>query len=137
MGNSMPLISRVQKNKQALPGPLRLSPEGSLASWWDMLLLSTGRYSAPLQAWGQHVPMRPDVQLSPSVSTTAAYLSVTHPYQHAVPGPIRPDSEPLHRRRRGRPCAVHVHRGVQRVVAHRVARARVHLAVEHGGARVR
>ncbi|KAJ7206913.1 hypothetical protein GGX14DRAFT_456996 [Mycena pura] len=33
MGNSMPLISRVQKNKQALPGPMRLSPEGSLASW--------------------------------------------------------------------------------------------------------
>ncbi|KAJ7071945.1 hypothetical protein C8F01DRAFT_1101940 [Mycena amicta] len=33
MANSMPLISRVQKNKQALPGPMRLSPEGSLASW--------------------------------------------------------------------------------------------------------
>ncbi|KAK7046476.1 GH115-C domain-containing protein [Favolaschia claudopus] len=33
MGNSMPMISRVQKNKQALPGIMRISPEGSLATW--------------------------------------------------------------------------------------------------------
>ncbi|KAJ6476888.1 hypothetical protein C8R45DRAFT_906591 [Mycena sanguinolenta] len=33
MGNSMPPITRVQKNKEALPGPMRISPEGSLASW--------------------------------------------------------------------------------------------------------
>ncbi|KAJ7699298.1 hypothetical protein B0H17DRAFT_1006233 [Mycena rosella] len=33
MSNSMPLISRVQKNKQALPGVMRISPEGSLAAW--------------------------------------------------------------------------------------------------------
>ncbi|KAJ6563652.1 hypothetical protein DFH09DRAFT_478550 [Mycena vulgaris] len=33
MTNSMPPISRVQKNKQALPGVMRISPEGSLASW--------------------------------------------------------------------------------------------------------
>ncbi|CAK5271250.1 unnamed protein product [Mycena citricolor] len=33
MTNSMPLISRVQKNKQATPGPMRLSPEGTLAAW--------------------------------------------------------------------------------------------------------
>ncbi|KAJ7866061.1 hypothetical protein B0H14DRAFT_2347693 [Mycena olivaceomarginata] len=33
MTNSMPLITRVQKNKQALPGMMRISPEGSLAAW--------------------------------------------------------------------------------------------------------
>ncbi|KAJ7092468.1 hypothetical protein B0H15DRAFT_175137 [Mycena belliarum] len=33
MSNAMPLISRVQKNKQALPGAMRISPEGSLAAW--------------------------------------------------------------------------------------------------------
>ncbi|KAJ6625989.1 hypothetical protein B0H10DRAFT_2430075 [Mycena sp. CBHHK59/15] len=33
MTNSMPPISRVQKNKQALPGVMRISPEGSLAAW--------------------------------------------------------------------------------------------------------
>ncbi|KAJ7773957.1 hypothetical protein B0H16DRAFT_1510537 [Mycena metata] len=33
MTNSMPMITRVQKNKQALPGVMRISPEGSLAAW--------------------------------------------------------------------------------------------------------
>ncbi|KAJ6564988.1 hypothetical protein DFH09DRAFT_1475574 [Mycena vulgaris] len=33
MTNSMPMVSRVQKNKQALPGVMRISPEGSLAAW--------------------------------------------------------------------------------------------------------
>ncbi|KAJ7488053.1 hypothetical protein FB451DRAFT_1126447 [Mycena latifolia] len=33
MTNSMPPVSRVQKNKQALPGVMRISPEGSLAAW--------------------------------------------------------------------------------------------------------
>ncbi|KAJ7135657.1 glycoside hydrolase family 115 protein [Mycena epipterygia] len=33
MTNSMPFISRVQKNKNALPGVMRISPEGSLAAW--------------------------------------------------------------------------------------------------------
>ncbi|KAJ7730249.1 hypothetical protein DFH07DRAFT_174950 [Mycena maculata] len=33
MQNSMPQISRVQKNKQALPGVMRISPEGTLAAW--------------------------------------------------------------------------------------------------------
>ncbi|KAJ7607358.1 hypothetical protein FB45DRAFT_948146 [Roridomyces roridus] len=33
MHNSMPQISRVQKNKQALPGVMRISPEGTLAAW--------------------------------------------------------------------------------------------------------
>ncbi|KAJ7454980.1 hypothetical protein B0H11DRAFT_257884 [Mycena galericulata] len=33
MTNSMPPISRVQANKMALPGVMRISPEGSLAAW--------------------------------------------------------------------------------------------------------
>ncbi|KAJ7245615.1 glycoside hydrolase family 115 protein [Mycena haematopus] len=33
MTNSMPPVTRVQKNKQALPGIMRISPEGSLAAW--------------------------------------------------------------------------------------------------------
>ncbi|KAF8192809.1 hypothetical protein K438DRAFT_2017963 [Mycena galopus ATCC 62051] len=33
MQNSMPPITRVQKNKEALPGPMRISPEGTLAAW--------------------------------------------------------------------------------------------------------
>ncbi|KAF7321993.1 GH115-C domain-containing protein [Mycena kentingensis (nom. inval.)] len=33
MANSMPPITRVQKRKQALPGPMRISPEGTLGAW--------------------------------------------------------------------------------------------------------
>ncbi|KAF7966554.1 hypothetical protein HWV62_37875 [Athelia sp. TMB] len=33
MANTMPPISRVQPKKQALPGPMRISPEGTLGAW--------------------------------------------------------------------------------------------------------
>ncbi|KAF8900162.1 hypothetical protein CPB84DRAFT_1847412 [Gymnopilus junonius] len=33
MTNSMPMISRVQSKKQALPGVMRIAPEGSLGAW--------------------------------------------------------------------------------------------------------
>ncbi|KAF7967844.1 hypothetical protein HWV62_32922, partial [Athelia sp. TMB] len=33
MANTLPPISRVQPKKQALPGPMRISPEGTLGAW--------------------------------------------------------------------------------------------------------
>ncbi|KAL0562656.1 hypothetical protein V5O48_019428 [Marasmius crinis-equi] len=33
MTNVMPQITKVQKRKQALPGVMRVSPEGTLAAW--------------------------------------------------------------------------------------------------------
>ncbi|KAJ6484507.1 hypothetical protein C8R47DRAFT_1280830 [Mycena vitilis] len=48
MTNSMPPITRVQKNKQALPGVMRISPEGSLAAWpGDNMFQCAAQFSCP------------------------------------------------------------------------------------------
>ncbi|KAJ7146212.1 hypothetical protein C8R44DRAFT_9545 [Mycena epipterygia] len=48
MTNSMPPISRVQKNKQALPGVMRISPEGTLAAWpGDNMFQCAQMFSCP------------------------------------------------------------------------------------------
>jgi len=37
MMNSMPPVSRVQSRKQALPGPMRITIEGSRGAWYVLL----------------------------------------------------------------------------------------------------
>ncbi|KAJ3491899.1 hypothetical protein NLI96_g361 [Meripilus lineatus] len=48
MANTMPPVVRVQAKKQALPGPMRISPEGSLAAWQ---LPGIGRTLSGITPW--------------------------------------------------------------------------------------
>ena len=38
MANTMPFVTKVNAKKQALPGAMRLTVEGSLGAWWVRLL---------------------------------------------------------------------------------------------------
>jgi hypothetical protein len=133
----MPPISRVQKNKQALPGVMRISPEGSLAAWQVPIPLHRTQYPCFFfkKAWRQPISVRRHVQLPSAVQFLGSFphlywLTILNS-QNNFYRSVRSHSEPIYRRR---PCSFYIHHDRQCHLADRVSKPWVHITREYGTA---